>query len=348
MADRKSIAEKWLTLREDHTLDLGQFHLTATSLEVRGNPVFGEWEKCGSFLDRIEGAVQFWIGDWLNYGEKAYGEKYAQAVSPTQAETWQHYAWVSNSVESCIRIQDLSYSHHLQVAKIFDRLEPDPAVRAKQQQTQSELLQQAAPLPGETAPQLTVSEFKALVRSRLHNEKTAAIAAGTLPTGVYDVICADPPWAYDNSGFDQSAAEHYPTMPVEQIADLPVTDDTFPKFAEDCALFLWATSPLLPEAVRVLQAWGFDYKASLVWEKPKAPAIGWWVHTRHELLLIGQRGSCVPLHKPDSIISAAVTKHSRKPSEAYGVIEAMYPDVRRVELFARQPRPGWDVWGNEV
>jgi len=112
----------------------GAFRLTSTGLVVKGKPSFDAWEECGSYLQRIEGAIQFWIGDWLNFGQHAYGEKYAQAVSETQAETWRHYAWVSDNVDACIRIHNLSWSHHLQVAKLHDT--PD---------VQRDLLAQALP-----------------------------------------------------------------------------------------------------------------------------------------------------------------------------------------------------------
>ena len=137
-------------------------------------------------------------------------------------------------------------------------------------------------------------------------------------------------------------------MAVEAIADLPATDDTFPQFADPCVLFLWATVPLLPEAIRVVQAWGFDYKTHLVWVKDRAPGIGWWLWTHHELLLVASRGSALPIERVDSVITATSAAHSRKPDEAYTAIDRMFPGVRKVECFARAPRPGWAVWGNEV
>lgn len=310
-------------------LTFGKFRLDSNRLSVDGKPSFEEWEQCGVQLRMIEGAVQFWIGDWLNYGEHAYGEKYAQAVDETQADTWMVYSHVADKV--LIRIKNLSWSHHREVAKFADT--PD---------IQRELLEQAL------AESLTVSDFKTLIRARVHGAKVAAIAAGTLKHNEYDVICADPPWAYDNSGFDQSAANKYPTLDDAAICGLPTSDVSFPKFANQCVLFLWATSPRLPSAHSVMNAWGFDYKACMVWVKDRAPGLGWWLQTRHELLLIGSRGSSTPQEKLDSVLEAAVSQHSRKPDQAYAAIERMFPGLRRVEVFARQKREGWDVWGNEV
>lgn len=237
-------------------LTFGHFQLTPTGLVVSGKPSFDEWQLCGDRLKVIEGAVQFWIGDWLNFGEPAYGEKYSQAIDQTQADTWRHYAWVSEKVGLCIRIHNLSWSHHLQVAKFSDRPE-----------LQRQLLEKAE------AEQLSVTDFKALIRSTLHDQKIREIASGQLTQSEYDVVCADPPWAYENSGFDQSAAAHYPTMDVQAICDLPEKDETFPRFADESVAFIWATSPLLPAAVTVLTAWGFEYKACIVWVKDRAPGL---------------------------------------------------------------------------
>ena len=121
-----------------------------------------------------------------------------------------------------------------------------------------------------------------------------------------------------------------------------------PKLGADAALFLWVTSPLLPDGVRVMEAWGFAYKASMIWQKDKAPGLGWFLNTKHELLLIGTRGEAQPNAKLDSVFDAPVGKHSAKPGVVYEFIEQMY-DAPYCELFLRgKPRDGWAGWGNEV
>ena len=165
--------------------------------------------------------------------------------------------------------------------------------------------------------------------------------------GLFPVIYADPPWQYDHPISDSRRIENqYPTMPIEEIYALPVEKIAAP----DCILFLWVTTPFLEKGLRVLGAWGFDYRTSMVWVKPSIGP-GQWVRQRHEYLLIGVRGN-IPTpkgeNKPDSVIEAPRTEHSEKPEVVYEIIERMYPELPKVELFCRKPRTGWVAWGNEV
>ena len=166
----------------------------------------------------------------------------------------------------------------------------------------------------------------------------------------YPIIYADPPWAFEvydaNSGLTHAAEAHYPTMSSERICKLGVADIATP----DAALFLWTTAPHLETAFDVIRAWGFDYRTNIIWVKQSA-GLGYWVRNQHELLLIAARGqmpSPLPAHRPPSVITAPRREHSRKPDETYKLIEAMYPELPRIELFARQTRPGWAAWGNEI
>lgn len=165
------------------------------------------------------------------------------------------------------------------------------------------------------------------------------------PVGKYQVIYADPPWRYSNTGFDEAADAQYPTMAVEEICNLPVT-----QLATDASvLFLWATNPLLPEAIQVLETWGFEYKTNMAWVKDKARGKGWFLKSKHELLLIGVRENAPqPAVRPSSAFEADRGPiHSRKPEKAYEIIEAMYPEGNKVELFSRNVRDDWEMWGNE-
>jgi N6-adenosine-specific RNA methylase IME4 len=181
--------------------------------------------------------------------------------------------------------------------------------------------------------------------------KLVELSKGNKPLNLeraYPVILADPPWQYraDTAYPDLETEHHYPTMPTEEIAALPVADLATP----DAVLFLWATSPHLPEALQVMAAWGFQYQTSVLWVK-NFIGLGYWIRTRHEFLLIGSRGNMphpAVSARPDSVIEAPRREHSRKPDEAYELIERMYPELPKMELFARHARAGWMAWGNEV
>jgi N6-adenosine-specific RNA methylase IME4 len=167
-----------------------------------------------------------------------------------------------------------------------------------------------------------------------------------LPDGRYRVIYADPPWKYGNTMPDSTGVQddHYELMTVEEICAMPVRD-----IAEDNAvLFLWATSPILEEAFDVVRAWGFEYKASFIWDKVKH-VMGHYNSVRHELLLICTRGSCQPdVHKLfDSVVSIERTEHSEKPEYFREMIDTIYPLGKRIEFFARKKAYGWDIYSNE-
>lgn len=166
--------------------------------------------------------------------------------------------------------------------------------------------------------------------------------------GKYRVIYADPPWKYGDQflieGYKVSAEQHYPVMSIDELCNLGVKD-----IAEDNAiLFMWVTSPLLEESFRVIHAWGFDYKTSFVWDKMKHN-MGHYNSVRHEFLLVCVRGSCTPdnLKLFDSVQSIERTEHSVKPEEFRKIIDTLYTTGKRIELFARRPVDGWEVWGNE-
>lgn len=169
------------------------------------------------------------------------------------------------------------------------------------------------------------------------------------------MIYADPPWSYrvwSGKGAGRSAERHYPTMSMEDIKALPVSKLA----AEDCALFLWVTFPMLREAWDVMEKWGFVYKTVafvLIKRNRRSDGVFWgmgyWTRSNAEFCLLATRGQ--PRRQAKNVhqvIISPVEEHSKKPDEARRRIEALMGDVSRVELFARQYPPGWDVWGNEV
>lgn len=188
------------------------------------------------------------------------------------------------------------------------------------------------------------------------------------PCGPYSVIVADPPWMYQkNPGAKGGAwgdaflgtAEHaYPTMTNEDLAALPVRDLA----AKDAHLFMWVTNPgmfggrfskITP--AEIAEAWGFRYVTLLTWVKtkndgdPLLGGMGWYFRGCTEHVLYAVRGKAA-IHKDirePNLISAPRGRHSAKPDAFMQMVERV-TDGPRLELFARQQRPGWDAWGNEV
>jgi N6-adenosine-specific RNA methylase IME4 len=193
----------------------------------------------------------------------------------------------------------------------------------------------------------TVKQVKRQRRERDLAEATRA-ASKAIGTKLYGVIYADPPWRFEpysrETGLDRAADNHYGTMRTADIRELEVPA------ADNAVLFLWATVPMLPEALSVMDTWGFTYKTNFVWTKNRI-GTGYWARNRHEHLLIGTRGD-IPAPAPgeqfDSVIEAPVGKHSSKPAAFAKMIEELFPSMDLLEMFARGPRSGWDTWGNEA
>ena len=164
---------------------------------------------------------------------------------------------------------------------------------------------------------------------------------------MYDIIVADPPWRFKSNSKAQpgrNAMRHYECMELDEIKALR------PDASKDALLYLWVTSPFLAEGMDVVSQWGFTYKSSLVWVKDRI-GMGYWARNRHEIVLIGRRGRFpLPPACPhaDSVLSGGQREHSRKPETLQDQIDASWPEARKLEMFARRPRAGWDTWGNET
>lgn len=171
----------------------------------------------------------------------------------------------------------------------------------------------------------------------------------------YKIIYADPPWTYKKTGGTRSsrgmAKQFYDTMSLKEICSLPVN-----KIADtNCALFLWATFPKLLEALKVIQAWGFEYYGlGFEWIKKTKTGkdffgMGYWTRANSEPCLLAFKGKMKPLrHDMRQIVEAKRGRHSEKPDIVRNKIVELAGDLPRIELFARQETAGWDVWGNEV
>jgi len=195
------------------------------------------------------------------------------------------------------------------------------------------------------------------------------------PNGGFDLIMADPPWQFDNwseAGEEKNAMAHYDCTPLEWICDMPVEAMAAP----NCLLWLWATNPMLPQALQVLDRWGFEFKTAGTWVKrttrgKDAFGTGYVLRSSNEPFLIGTIGSpkttrstrsTLPTYDDGfhsladggdwpsgSITIEAVRRaHSQKPDEAFIAAEGLMPHARRIELFSRTNRAGWTTWGNEA
>ncbi|MCI9640294.1 MT-A70 family methyltransferase [Anaerovoracaceae bacterium 41-7] len=168
----------------------------------------------------------------------------------------------------------------------------------------------------------------------------------------YQVIYADPPWQYQRNTASGAAEKHYPTMKTCDLCRLPVNELA----DKNCTLFMWTTFPMIPDALELVNAWGFLYKTvAFVWVKRNRKSEGWfwglggWTRSNAEICLLATKGKpkriSASVHQ---IIDSPVEAHSKKPELAREKIIELLGEVPRVELFARQRPKGWDAWGNEI
>jgi len=171
----------------------------------------------------------------------------------------------------------------------------------------------------------------------------------------YEIIYADPPWAYkvwSKKGTGRTAASHYSIMDKYAIAGLPIQNIA----SYNCTLFLWATFPCLPEALEIISAWGFIYKTiAFTWVKRNKGwdkwfvGMGHWTRANAEICILATRGKPKRVSKSvRQIIESPIEDHSKKPDEARDRIVKLMGNLPRIELFARQSVPGWHCWGNEI
>jgi len=173
----------------------------------------------------------------------------------------------------------------------------------------------------------------------------------SFPQRRYKVIYADPAWSF-KAGGKKGAKQHYQVMNLQDIKALPVSDIA----DDDCVLFMWATAPMLPQALEVISAWGFKYKTvGFTWVKRNKIkdswfwGLGYWTRANAELCLLATKGKpqriCNSVHQ---IVDTKIERHSKKPHEVRKRIKQLMGDVTCIELFARERFDGWDAWGNEL
>ncbi len=188
--------------------------------------------------------------------------------------------------------------------------------------------------------------LKAARRKRDLDRQRLDIIEGrvALPEGVFEVIVIDPPWPYEGEyspgHWMGSVQSPYPSMTLEQLAALQIPA------ANDSILWLWTTHRFIPDAFALLRAWGFEHKAVLTWVKDRM-GIGHWLRSKSEFCVLAVRGSPkVTLTNQTTVLEAPAREHSRKPDEFYELVEALCLG-RRLDYFSREPRPGWEQYGND-
>jgi N6-adenosine-specific RNA methylase IME4 len=316
-----------LSTTEIATRDLADINLPGCTLTASGivyhgePPTFAEWESAGAFLQRCEAAVQFWIGDWLLYGEtrREWDDSYDEATSRfgVSRDTLIDYKRVAKAIPPPLRNAKLSWWHHRE------------AVPLAESGTSIALLAEAE------RDNLPVAKL----RRRVRQERAKLAEQPALPPSTYDLILADPPWRFSGSDGESSNGR---SMDAEALQAYPVQTIAAP----DCVLFIWATQPRLADAIDAVRAWGFEYRSGAVWDRQRVGR-GEFFKIRVEHLLVGIKGA-PPVPALDAPVDNLISNprgDRRRPDVFYELLESMYPNATRLELFVESGRPGWKAWG---
>jgi len=330
-------------------LQTGPYRTTFIGTEITRQSTKEEWENYGEILRRVDEAKQWAIGDWLVDGKRHYGDGvYGKAAKITLLEesTLRAYKSQSEILTIAVRNSNLTHAHHKEVASLKTIEETEDGKLELSDKTDYEKIEEFLSKAEKDSP--SVRDLREGVRK--HKEQQREYIRLANEPEKYSVIYADPPWKYDAG--DQHTFEeqetvkstHYPDMTFDEICQVPVSQMAY----DDCVLFLWVPAPLNEKAFQIITAWGFEYKAQMIWDKVKHN-VGHYVSVRHELLLICHRGCPPKVPKlVDSVYEEERTEHSKKPIYFRKLIDELYPAGKRIELFAREKTEGWDAWGNEV
>jgi N6-adenosine-specific RNA methylase IME4 len=162
--------------------------------------------------------------------------------------------------------------------------------------------------------------------------------------GKYNLIVIDPPWPYGTEYDPESrrVANPYDEVTVDELGRFSLPAD------DNCALFLWTTHKFLPDAFNLMKIWGFEYKITMVWDKQRL-GMGAWLRCQAEFCLLGIKGKPTwELTNQRDLLSVARREHSRKPDEFYKMVETLCPVEKKIDIFSREKREGWDQYGNET
>lgn len=323
-----------LSIFDERPIELPGVRLCARRVEFN-DPTLEECVNALGLAYAAEESSAFWIGDLWNYleGQAGWREQLPQKLADLGVEyavqTFYNSGSVARKVTGRARQAAPSFGH----ASVVADLEDDEQV---------ELLERARD------EGLSVRELMNVKRQR---KRPTIIEGQAALDGMYRVIYADPPWLYGNRQPSGSGAiDHFPPMTIKAICDLPVEAHALPS----SVLFCWVTAPMLyenPGPREVIEAWGFRPKTGMVWDKV-LHNYGHYVSARHEHLIIATRGSCLPDAIGTDVDSVQTIRrgdvHSAKPEDFRRIIEKLYTTGPYLELFGREPRAGWSVFGNDA
>lgn len=182
------------------------------------------------------------------------------------------------------------------------------------------------------------------------NDKENLLSATNLKK--YGVIYIDPPWSYKNKktggSMTSGSEDKYDTLSIEDLRDLPIKNLSY----KNSVIFLWGTTPLLPEAIYLMKEWGFTYKTTIYWRKIMSLGMGFWFRGQVEYILFGTRGKVKAFRQQKAnIYQSKVEKHSHKPDYFRTLIDeatSQMENKNKIEIFATAQYPGWDCFGNEI
>ena len=306
----------------------------AAEFAKRNKFALDKQNEIGKFRIDIERKKGVWLDE--NYPHKGKGiNQYSARVEQTNLSKMPVTKNESSNARLINREEELSN-------KVMDEIEQKGEVITPNK-VQSEIRK----IIKKEKLQIKKNEYEKRLENKTNNELKIDIY-NTKET--FRVIYADPAWSYNDKQDSPQlggAAKHYDTMSVKQLSELPVN-----KISErNSVLFLWVTSPLLEDAFKVVNSWGFKYKTSFIWDKVKHN-MGHYNSVRHEILLVCTKGSCTPDNKKlyDSVQSIERNNnHSEKPIEFLNIIDDLYKYGNKLEMFCRKiKKENWYGWGNEI
>jgi N6-adenosine-specific RNA methylase IME4 len=293
------------------------------------NSLNGEGRRHLTINERAMLAVKMTEGQ--KPGSNQHSKDSSGMAPITQAEASGLTSVSVDTIQRLQKVQGLADKANRR-AEIDERVKKDQSISQLLRELEAhEIFEKVNSKAVKAAIQKSGNDLQAMIRSKL----------------TYSVVYADPPWNYGQKVSTANGAPHgqYALMALDDIKAM----DVKALAAKNSICWLWVPNSLIDDGLEVLKAWGFEYVTSIVWIKNKGPQSNGAILPRHETILVGKRGAGVG--KNGAIESTAyyepVGQHSQKPAYFAQLIQKLYPRVAKIELFARIPRKGWTVWGNQ-